>query len=139
MLFVVVGVLLIVLKLAEIGPSAAWPWWGVLSPFAAAVVWWAWADMSGYTKRRAMDKMDEKKIERRRKALGALGLDYRAFDKQKKTADKFKVSRQREIDKVEGKRTAARQKARDSILHSRFDSGHSSQLGDSAQQPDTKQ
>lgn len=138
MLFVVVGVLLIVLKLAEIGPPAVWPWWGVLSPFAAAVVWWAWADMSGYTKRRAMDKMDEKKVERRRKALGALGLDYRAFDKQKKTAEKFKVSRQREIDKVESKRAAARQKARDSILHSRFDSGHSSQLGDSTQQPDTK-
>ncbi len=139
MLFVLLGVALVIMKLLEFGAPAVWPWWWVLSPFALAVVWWAWADMSGYTKRREMDKMEEKKTERRKKALSALGLDYRAFDKQKKTAEKFKASRQREIDKVEGKRAEARQKARDSILHSRFDSGHSSQLGDSVQTPDTKQ
>jgi|GEM_PF-212830 small Trp-rich protein len=139
MVFVLLGVALVIMKLLDFGPAAVWPWWWVLSPFAGAVIWWAWADMSGYTKRREMDKMEDRKTARRRKALSALGLDYRAFDKQKKTAEKFKASRQREIDKVEGKRAAARQKARDSVLHSRLDSGMSSQLGDSTQQPDTKQ
>lgn len=138
MLFVLLGVALVIMKLLEFGAPAVWPWWWVLSPFAGAVIWWAWADMSGHTKRREMDKMEEKKIARRRKALSALGLDYRAYDKQKKTAEKFKAARQREIDKVEGKRTAERQKARDSVLHSRLDSSVSSQFADSTQQPDAK-
>jgi small Trp-rich protein len=29
-----------------------------------AAVWWAWADASGYTKRKAMEKMDQRKQER---------------------------------------------------------------------------
>lgn len=135
MLFVMLGVLLIVLKLAEIGPPALWPWVGVLSPFAAAVVWWLWADMSGYTKRRAMDKMEEKKVERRRKALSAIGLDYRAYDKEKKAADRFKEQRRREAEKVESKREEQRKKHRDSVMHSRLDSSVSSQFADSTQQP----
>jgi len=139
MYFVILGVLLLLMKVTDYGPVALWSWPAVLWPFLAAVVWWIWADSTGYTKRREMDKMEDRKTARRRKALSALGLDYRAFDKQKKTAEKFKASRQREIDKVEGKRAAARQKARDSVLHSRLDSGMSSQLGDSTQQPDTKQ
>ena len=120
MLFVSLGVLLIALKLLEIGAVANWSWIVVLAPFAAAVVWWAWADMSGYTRRKAMEKMDEKKVERRRKALSALGLDYRAFDKEKKRTEKFKEQQQKRVDKVESKREAERQRQRDSILHSRF-------------------
>lgn len=50
------GIILLVLKLAAIGPVAQWSWWGVLSPFALAVVWWQWADWSGYTKRKAMER-----------------------------------------------------------------------------------
>jgi small Trp-rich protein len=44
-----------------------------LSPFALAVAWWAWADTTGYTKRRVMDKMVQKKqdrIDRQREAMG---------------------------------------------------------------------
>jgi small Trp-rich protein len=118
MLFVVLGVLLVALKLAEIGPPALWSWWGVLSPFAAAVVWWMWADMSGHTKRRAMDKMEEKKIERRRKSLSALGLDYRAFDKQKKAAEKFKEQRRREVDRSTRSRASAMSSARSTATRS---------------------
>ncbi len=55
------GILLVVLKYLEIGPVAQWSWWWVLSPFAVTAAWWAWADATGYTKRRAMEK-----IERRR-------------------------------------------------------------------------
>ena len=51
MYFLLIGVLGLILKFLEIGPVAAMSWWLVLSPFALAVVWWAWADASGYTKR----------------------------------------------------------------------------------------
>jgi small Trp-rich protein len=122
MWFVMIGVLLGALKLLDVAPVAAWSWWAVLSPFPVAALWWWWADASGYTRRREMDKMDERKVARRRKALEALGLDYRAFDKQKKKAEAFKTSRQRAIDRVESKRDAQRQKLRDSILNSRFQS-----------------
>ena len=124
MLFVIAGVLLVALKLLEFGSVAAWPWWMVLLPFGFAVLWWTWADMSGFTKRRAMGKMDDKKTARRRKALAALGLDHRAFDKEQKRAAAFKASRQRQINSVEGKRDAERKKQRDSILQSRFQSSH---------------
>lgn len=77
MYFIGLGLLLIVLKLLEIGPVANWSWLLVLAPFGAAVVWWAWADAAGYTKRREMDKLEEKKKERRRKNMVALGQEER--------------------------------------------------------------
>lgn len=52
-------------------------WWWVLSPFALAVVWWAWADASGYTKRKEMEKMDLRKQERIDKHKAALGIQTR--------------------------------------------------------------
>ncbi len=67
------GIVLVLLKYLEIGPPALWSWWWVLSPFALAAAWWAWADASGYTKRRAMEKMDARKqarIDRQKDALG---------------------------------------------------------------------
>ena len=69
------GIVLVLLKYLEIGPPALWSWWWVLSPFALAAAWWAWADASGYTKRRAMEKMDARKqarIDRQKDALGLL-------------------------------------------------------------------
>ncbi len=74
MYLVVLGVLLLVMKLAEFGPVAQWSYWVVLAPLAGAVVWWSYADASGWTKRREIDKMEERKRERRRKNLDALGL-----------------------------------------------------------------
>ncbi|HPR46034.1 MAG TPA: TIGR04438 family Trp-rich protein, partial [Ottowia sp.] len=52
------GIILLLMKWQEIGPVANWSWMWVLSPFAAAMIWWAWADWSGYTKRKAMEKED---------------------------------------------------------------------------------
>ncbi len=75
MYFIVLGVLLLVMKLAGFGPVGEWSWWAILWPFGAAVIWWAWADGTGYTKRREMDKMDARRDERRRKNLEALGMD----------------------------------------------------------------
>lgn len=74
MLFLVVGVLLLLLKLGEIDPVAAWSWWIILGPFGLAVVWWAWADSTGLTQRRAIAKMEKRKVERRERDIDALGL-----------------------------------------------------------------
>jgi small Trp-rich protein len=78
MWFVGLGVLLLVMNLANIGPVGAWTWeddwWLMLAPFGLAMVWWAWADATGWNKRRAMEKIDARREERRRKNLDALGL-----------------------------------------------------------------
>ena len=47
----------------------------MLWPFAGAVLWWAYADKSGWTKRREIDKMEERKKLRRQTNLEALGMD----------------------------------------------------------------
>jgi small Trp-rich protein len=77
MWFLIVGVILLVMKLAEFGPVADWAVWWVLLPFLLAVLWWLFADRSGLTQRRAMDKMEEKKRQRRERDMKALGLDVR--------------------------------------------------------------
>ncbi len=77
MYFLILGVILLLLKYLEIGPVAAWSWWTVLAPFGLAVLWWAWADWSGYTKRKAMEKEDAKKIARINKAKEAMGQGVR--------------------------------------------------------------
>jgi small Trp-rich protein len=68
-----IGLILLALKYLEIGPVAAWSWWVVLAPFALAVAWWSWADWSGYTKRKAVERENERKqarIDRSKEKLG---------------------------------------------------------------------
>ena len=59
MAFLILGILLLAMKLAEFGPVAAWSWWLVLAPFGLAVLWWGFSDAIGLTQRRAMDKMEQ--------------------------------------------------------------------------------
>lgn len=73
MWFIVIGVVLVLLKVLSVAPVADWSWLWVLLPFGLAVLWWAWADKSGMTQRKAMKRMDERKEARRQKALEALG------------------------------------------------------------------
>ena len=68
------GLVLLVMKYLEIGPVANWDWWLVLAPFGLAVLWWAWADWSGYTKRRAMERDDARRQARIDKTRDALGM-----------------------------------------------------------------
>jgi small Trp-rich protein len=75
MLFLVAGILLLAMKYLEFGPVAAWDWWVVLSPFGLAVAWWAWADWSGYTKKKAVEKEDAKKQARIDKSRAAIGIN----------------------------------------------------------------
>lgn len=77
MYFLGLGVVLLLLKYLEIGPVAQWEWWVVLVPFGLAVAWWAFADASGYTKKKAMEKMDKRVAERQAKAREALGIGAR--------------------------------------------------------------
>jgi small Trp-rich protein len=72
-----IGVLMLLLKFFDINPVARMDWmehWYVFAaPFILAVAWWAWADNTGYTKKKAMDKMQQRKndrLERNREALG---------------------------------------------------------------------
>lgn len=75
MYFVLIGLALLAMKWSEFGPVAHWSWWYVLAPFAAAVVWWGWADSTGYYKRREMRKLEERKLKRRERDMDALGTN----------------------------------------------------------------
>ncbi|HEX7889256.1 MAG TPA: TIGR04438 family Trp-rich protein [Ramlibacter sp.] len=77
MLFLGLGIILLALKYLEIGAVAGWSWWVVLAPFALAVVWWTWADWSGYTKRKAMDRENARKQARLDKQRENLGMGTR--------------------------------------------------------------
>ncbi len=74
MYFLLIGVAMLAMKYLEFGPVAAWSWWIVLSPFALAMLWWAWADKSGYTKRVEIEKMAKRKQERIDKQRDAMGM-----------------------------------------------------------------
>ena len=74
MLFLGIGIIMLALKFLEFGPFAEWSWWVVLSPFALAVAWWAWADWSGYTKKKAVERENARKQARIDKSKEALGI-----------------------------------------------------------------
>jgi small Trp-rich protein len=65
------------MKYLEFGPVATWEWWVVLSPFGLAFLWWWWADWSGYTKRKAMQKENDRKQARIDKSREALGMNIK--------------------------------------------------------------
>jgi small Trp-rich protein len=80
MFFLMLGIAFLAMKYLEFGPVAAWSWLVVLAPFGLAVAWWAWADASGYTKRKAMEREDKRKqdrIDRNRDSIGTLGSKKR--------------------------------------------------------------
>lgn len=69
------GLVLLVMKYLEIGQVAAWDWWVVLLPFGLTIIWWAWADASGYTKKKAMARENAKRqerIDKNRESIGTL-------------------------------------------------------------------
>lgn len=75
MWFLMAGIVFLLLKYLAIDPVAGWSWVVVLSPFGLAVAWWSWADASGYTKRKAMERENQRKqdrINRSREAIGTL-------------------------------------------------------------------
>jgi small Trp-rich protein len=73
MALVVIGVLLLALKLLGVGGDFL-PWWLVAACFVAAAFWWGYADSSGLTQKRSMDKAEDRKRARRERALESLGM-----------------------------------------------------------------
>lgn len=78
MAFVILGVVLITLHFAGIGPPATWNWafggdlWKFVLPFVLALAWWAFSDMTGRTRRMAMQKEQAKAQSRRHKQIDSL-------------------------------------------------------------------
>lgn len=75
MWFLILGLAGVALKYFEVGPVAQWSWWVVLIPFALAAAWWAYADHSGYTKRKVVEREEARRqarIDRQRSQLGML-------------------------------------------------------------------
>ena len=77
MLFLGLGIILLALKYLEIGPVAAWDWWVVLAPFGLAFAWWTWADWSGYTKKRSVERENARRQARIDKSKESLGIKTR--------------------------------------------------------------
>ena len=63
-----------VMKYFQFGPIANLSWLIVLSPFALAAAWWAYADWSGYTKRKEIEKMDKRRDDRIKRQRDAMGM-----------------------------------------------------------------
>lgn len=74
MYFLLLGIVALLLKFLEIGPVATWSWLWVMLPFGLAVAWWAFADATGYTKRKEIEKMDKRKQDRIAKQRDAMGM-----------------------------------------------------------------
>lgn len=77
MYFLGLGLILLAMKYLEMDPVVAWSWWIVLTPFGLAMAWWAWADSSGYTRRKAMEREDKRRQDRIDKQREAMGIKRR--------------------------------------------------------------
>ena len=67
-------------KWSAVGGPGDWSvddWIIVLVPFGLTIAWWAWADASGYTKRKAMEKIDQRKLDRINRQKQAMGTAAR--------------------------------------------------------------
>jgi small Trp-rich protein len=64
------GLALLVLKLAEIGPFATLSWWWVVLPFVGSFIWFELFEKRlGLDKKKAFDELDRAKQERIKKAM----------------------------------------------------------------------
>lgn len=54
--------------------AAAMSWWWVAAAFALTALWWAWADYSGLTARRAADRTQARQAARVARHQDNLGL-----------------------------------------------------------------
>jgi len=65
-----VGLVLLLLKLAEIGPIADLSWWWVILPFIGAFIWFELFERRlGLDKKKAFDELDRAKQERIKKTM----------------------------------------------------------------------
>jgi small Trp-rich protein len=78
MYFLGLGLVFLLLKFMEIGFVSRWDWadqWYLFAgPFILAAAWWTFADWSGYSKKKAMEKMDKRKDDRLAKNRDNMGM-----------------------------------------------------------------
>jgi small Trp-rich protein len=96
------GALLVILKLADIDPVTTWSWWWILAPFAGAFAWWVYSDTTGLTQRRAIRKLEERKVARRERDMAALGLNINSGRRKRAGRDAAKEARERSQDRSKG-------------------------------------
>lgn len=73
MYLLLLGLILAAMKLFGVGPVAGLSWWWVALPFGLTVLWWSWADKSGYTMRKQQEREDARKaarVQRQRERMG---------------------------------------------------------------------
>ncbi len=68
------GIILLLMKYLDMDPVVNWSWLVVLAPFGLAMAWWAWADASGYTRRKAMERDDKRRLDRINQQRENMGL-----------------------------------------------------------------
>ena len=88
MWFVVIGLIAIGLKASGHTVVATLDWMWVLSPFAAAVVWWMLVDSLGLRQRAEMKKMERRKEERRHRQMANLGFNDRRRSGDRRRSEK---------------------------------------------------
>ena len=94
MFFVIVGVILVACNLMGWGPMGQWNWeltgdlWKMVLPFVLAIVWWVWSDVSGWTKRKAMMRDQQRKQDRLDRNIDAMGLGHLHKHRDGKTRPK---------------------------------------------------
>jgi small Trp-rich protein len=71
--FVFLALLYLLLKYLDVSWLSSYSTWWVLLPLALAMVWWNLADQYGYTQKKAMERMDQKREARRLRQLEAMG------------------------------------------------------------------
>lgn len=60
MLLAIVAVVILLMKIADIGPVAHWSWFYVLLPFVLLFIWWEWlAKLVGWDRREAEKRRQE--------------------------------------------------------------------------------
>jgi small Trp-rich protein len=99
---VLVGTLLVILKLMEVDPVSAWSWLWVLAPFAGALAWWIYSDSTGLTQRRAIQKLEERKVARRERDMAALGLNIHSDRRKRAQKSAADSARERASDRQAG-------------------------------------
>ena len=91
MWLLVIGLVLVGLKVAEVSPVATWSWFTVLAPFVGTVLWWVIADATGLTARREQQRWLKRREKRRHDAMKNLrpgkGPDMRRVQRHDPTRD----------------------------------------------------
>ena len=65
MYIMILGAILVLLKVADIGPTAQWPWWAVLIPFALVLFWWEVIEkVFGLRAKREQKQLEQEKKDR---------------------------------------------------------------------------